>query len=147
MYLLLQTAFSLVALIVRFALGVVMFPHGAQKVLGWFGGVGFKVTLTQFHQEMGISVSFALLAMAAEFLGSIGLIVGFLTRIAAFGLACTITVAALTVHWQFGFFLNWFGEKKGNGIEYHILALGMALSLIVSGSGMLSLDRFILQQL
>ena len=76
-----------------------------------------------------------------------GVIVGFLTRIAAFGIACTVIVAALMVHWPFGFFLNWFGEKKGNGIEYHILALGMALSLIVSGSGMLSLDRFILQQL
>src|SRR5215470_17236023 len=112
MYLLLQTPFSLAALIVRVALGVVMFPHGAQQVLG-----------------------------------SMGVIVGFHTRIAAFGIACTVIVAALMVHWQFGFFLNWFGEKRGNGIEYHILALGMALSLIVVGGGMLSLDRFILQQL
>ena len=147
MYLLLQTPFSLAALIIRVALGVVIFPHGAQKVLGWFGGSGFTATLTQFHQEMGIPVPFALLAMAAEFLGSMGVIVGLLTRIAAFGIACTVIVAALTVHWQFGFFLNWFGEKRGNGIEYHILALGMALSLIVVGGGMLSLDRFILQQL
>ena len=145
MHLLLQTPFSPAALIIRIALGVVMFPHGAQKALGWFGGDGFKTTLSQFHQEMGIPVPLALLAMAAEFLGSMGVIVGFLTRIAAFGIACTVIVAAWTVHWQFGFFLNWFGKKAGNGVEYHILALGMALSLIVSGGGMFSLDRFILQ--
>jgi putative oxidoreductase len=145
MYLLLHTPFSLAALIVRIALGVVTFPHGAQKVLGWFGGPGFKATLEQFNKEMGIPTPLAVLAMAAEFLGSIGLIVGCLTRIAAFGIACTMIVAALMVHWRFGFFMNWFGEKQGNGVEYHILAIGIALSVIVSGGGMLSLDRAILR--
>src|SRR5215471_16292962 len=94
----LQTDGGVVGLILRITLGVVIFPHGAQKVLGWFGGSGFTATLTQFHQEMGIPVPFALLAMAAEFLGSMGVIVGLLTRIAAFGIACTVIVAALTVH-------------------------------------------------
>lgn len=72
MHLLLQTAFSLAALIVRVALGVVMFPHGGQKVIGWFGGGGFEATLTQFQQEIGIPIPFRLLTMAAEFLGSGG---------------------------------------------------------------------------
>src|SRR5713226_3545854 len=106
MYLLLHTPFSLAALIVRIALGVVNFPHGAQKVLGWFDGPGFKATLEQFNKEMGIPTPLAVLAMAAEFLGSIGLIVGCLTRIAAFGIACTMIVAALMVHLRFGFFIN-----------------------------------------
>lgn len=82
---------------------VVSFPHGAQKALGWFGGPGFKATLDQFDKEMGIPAPLAVLAIAAELFGSIGLIVGCLTRIAAFGIACTMIVAALMVHLRFGF--------------------------------------------
>lgn len=130
-----------VALVARLALGIVMFPHGAQKVLGWFGGYGFSGTMDFFTQTMGIPAVLALLAIAAEFLGSIGLIAGFLTRVAAFGIAVNMVVAALLVHLPNGFFMNWSGQQAGEGFEYHILAVGLAVVLMIRGGGMLSVDR------
>ena len=88
----------------------------------------------------GIPAIFALLAIAAEFLGSLGLAVGLLTRVAAFGIACVMLVSIVTTHWQHGFFMNWYGNQKGEGFEYHLLALGIAITLIVMGGGMWSLD-------
>jgi putative oxidoreductase len=129
---LLQTDSGAVGLILRLTLAVVFFPHGAQKVFGWFGGQGLKNTL-QFFTSAGIPTGLALLAIAAEFLGSIGLAVGLLTRVAAFGIACVMLVAIATVHWQQGFFMNWFGDKQGEGFEYHLLALGIAIVLIIRG--------------
>src|SRR5271170_5202450 len=110
---LLKTNDSASGFIARLTLGVVMFPHGAQKVLGWFGGYGFDATLHSFTTKMGIPVVFALLAFAAEFLGSIGLIVGALTRIAAFAIACEMLVAIFAVHLPNGFFMNWTGHQAG----------------------------------
>jgi putative oxidoreductase len=136
---LLQTDDSVVGLILRLTLAVVIFPHGAQKVLGWFGGDGFKNTM-QFFTSSGIPMGFALLAMAAEFLGPLGLAVGLLTRIAAFGIACVMLVAIVTVHWQHGFFMNWFGTQQGEGFEYHLLVLGIALALMIMGAGAWSVD-------
>jgi putative oxidoreductase len=88
----------------------------------------------------GIPAAFALLAIAAEFLGPLGLAVGLLTRIAAFGIACVMVVAIVTVHWPNGFFMNWYGNQKGEGFEYHLLALGIAVTLIIVGGGAWSLD-------
>lgn len=130
---------SLIAL--RIFLGVVMLPHGAQKVLGWFGGVGFSATLHHFTDGMGIPLVFALLAIIAEFFGALGLIVGLLTRIAAFGVGVTLGVAALMVHIENGFFMNWTGKQAGEGFEFHILVVGMALALVIGGGGRWSLDR------
>src|SRR5918995_1812320 len=138
--LLLQTDSGVVGFILRITLAVVMFPHGAQKVLGWFGGHGFRGTMKYFT-DSGIPAVFVRLAIAAEFLGSLGLAVGLLTRIAAFGIACVMLVAIVTVHWPNGFFMNWYGNQKGEGIEYHLLALGIALAILVKGSGALSIDR------
>jgi putative oxidoreductase len=132
---LLQTDSGMVGLILRITLAVVFFPHGAQKVVGWFGGHGFKGTMKYFT-DSGIPTVFALLAMAAEFLGPVGLAVGLLTRIAALGIACVMLVAIVRVHWPNGFFMNWFGNQKGEGFEYHLLALGMAISLIIAGAGL-----------
>jgi putative oxidoreductase len=109
---LLQTDSGVVGLILRLTLAVVMFPHGAQKMLGWFGGHGFKNTI-QFFTSSGIPAGLALLAIAAEFLGSLGLAVGLLTRVAAFGIACVMLVAIATVHWSHGFFMNWSGDQRG----------------------------------
>src|SRR5215467_9013016 len=98
--------------LVRLTLGVVFFAHGAQKMLGWFGGYGFHGTMGFFTQQMGIPAPFAFLAICAEFFGGLGLIVGLLTRVAAFGIMCNMVVAVLTVHHVNGLFMNWTGQQK-----------------------------------
>ncbi len=95
----------------------------------------------KFFTDSSIPTVFALLAIAAEFLGSLGLAIGLLTRIAAFGIACVMLVAIITVHWPHGFFMNWYGNQKGEGFEYHLLALGIAIVLMIVGGGAWSLDR------
>ena len=129
--------------IVRLVLGVIFFAHGAQKMLGWFGGYGFSGTMGFFTGVMHIPAIFAFLAIAAEFFGGLGLIFGFLTRIAAFGILSNMIVAIAMVHGQFGFFMNWTGAQKGEGYEYHLLALALAVLLIIRGAGAASLDRLL----
>jgi len=129
--------------ILRLVLGVIFFAHGAQKALGWFGGYGFSGTMGFFTQAMHIPAPLAFLAICAEFLGGIGLIVGLLSRVAAFGIACNMLVAVVMVHRHFGLFANWFGNQKGEGMEYHLLALAIALAIMVKGSGAFSIDRAI----
>jgi putative oxidoreductase len=126
----------------RLVLGVVFFLHGTQKVLGWFGGHGFSATLAGMT-HMGFPTPLAFLAICAEFFGGIGLIVGLLGRVAAFGLLCEMLVAWLAVHRQFGFFMNWAGNQKGEGFEYHLLAIALLFVVLVKGSGALSVDRTI----
>jgi putative oxidoreductase len=130
-------------LVARVALGLVMFPHGAQKVLGWFGGYGLSGTMHAFTTQMGIPAVFAALAIAAEFLGSLGLITGTLSRVAAFGVASVMVVATLMVHIGNGFFMNWTGAQAGEGFEYHLLAVALAVVVMVKGGGAYSLDRLI----
>jgi putative oxidoreductase len=127
----------------RLTLGIVMFPHGAQKMLGMFGGYGFSGTMNFFTQQMHIPAPLAFLAIMAEFAGSLGLIVGCLSRVAAFGIATNLVVAICTVHFPNGFFMNWYGNQKGEGFEYHLLAIGLALIVMVCGAGMASIDRLI----
>jgi putative oxidoreductase len=129
--------------ILRLVLGVVIFAHGAQKMLGWFGGFGFSGTMGFFTNTMHIPALFAFLAIAAEFFGGLGLIVGFLTRIAAFGVAMNMVVAIATVHSAFGFFMNWNGTQKGEGFEYHLLVLAMTAFLMIRGAGAFSIDHLI----
>lgn len=129
-----------VATVLRLTLGLVMFPHGAQKALGWFGGYGFSGTMGFFTGQMGIPVVFAFLAILAEFAGSLGLITGLLSRVAAFGIGMVMLVAILTSHLGNGFFMNWFGNQKGEGFEYHLLAIGLALGIMILGGGAASLD-------
>ena len=129
-------------LLLRLLLGGVMFPHGAQKALGWWGGDGLSATVTGFTQHMGIPPVFAWLAIAAEFLGSLGLIAGLLTRVAAFGVAAVMAVAVAMVH-NTNFFMNWSGTQNGEGFEYHLLAMAAALVLMIDGGGRASLDRAI----
>ncbi|MFN8005428.1 MAG: DoxX family protein [Terriglobia bacterium] len=126
--------------ILRIVLGIVFFPHGAQKVLGWFGGGGFSGTMGFFTGTLGIPAVFALLAILSEFLGSLGLLTGFLTRIAAFGIACNMVVAVFMLHLQNGFFMNWFGNQKGEGFEYHLLVVAITIVLMIRGGGRWSVD-------
>lgn len=127
--------------ILRLVLGIVFFAHGAQKMLGWFGGYGFSGTMGFFTGTMHIPAPLAFLAIAAEFFGGIGLIVGFLTRIAAFGIAVNMLVAIVTVHSANGFFMNWGGTQKGEGFEYHLLVLAITAFLMIRGAGAFSVDR------
>lgn len=127
--------------LLRLVMGVIFFAHGAQKALGWFGGYGFSGTMGFFTNMMHIPAAFAFLAICAEFLGGIGLILGALGRIAAFGIFCNMVVAILMVHSQFGLFMNWTGQQKGEGFEYHLLAIAIAVVLMVKGSGVFSVDR------
>ena len=127
--------------ILRLVTGIVFFAHGAQKTLGWFGGYGFSGTMGYFTGAMHIPAPLAFLAIAAEFFGGIGLILGFLTRIAAFGVTVNMLVAIATVHLPFGFFMNWSGSQKGEGFEYHLLTLAVTTFLMIRGAGAFSVDH------
>lgn len=127
--------------IIRVILGVVFFAHGAQKMLGWFGGDGLKNTLRTMHEFLGLPMPLAFLAVTSEFLGGLGLIVGLLSRVAAIGICITMLSAIVMVHWRNGLFLDWFGDRKGHGFEYHLLAIALAIAIVVRGSGAASLDR------
>jgi putative oxidoreductase len=129
--------------IVRLILGVVFFAHGAQKLLGWFGGPGLKGTLRTMHDTLGLPASMAFLAVLAEFLGGVGLITGLLGRVAALGIGVVMLTAIVMVNGRYGLFLNWFGDRKGHGYEYHLLAIALAVVIIVRGSGAMSLDRLL----
>lgn len=128
------------ALVMRLFLGIVFFAHGAQKVLGWFGGYGASATIQGFS-KMGLPPVVTVLVMTAELGGAICLILGFLTRLAAIGITCVMAAAVVLVHGKVGFFMNWAGSQKGEGFEYHLLALGLAIALLIKGGGALSVDR------
>ena len=129
--------------ILRLALGVIFFAHGAQKMLGWFGGYGFTGTMGFFTGALHIPAVFAFLAIAAEFFGGLGLIFGLLTRVASFGIFCNMIVAVAMVHGQFGFFMNWTGAQKGEGYEYHLLVLAATAFLMIRGAGAVSVDHLL----
>lgn len=140
-----QQSWSL--LVARLALGVVMLPHGMQKALGLFGGYGFAGTVG-FFQSMGMPYLIGALVILAEFVGSIGLIFGFGTRFMAFSLGLTMAGAAiLGGHINNGFFMNWFGMQKGEGIEFFILTVGLAIVALIGGSGKFSIDNLISKNL
>ena len=117
-----------------------MLPHGMQKMFGWFGGAGFSGTIHNFGQR-GFAAPFVFLVIMAEFFGSIGLILGFLSRIAAFGIAVDMTVAAITTTSKFGMFINWSGKQKGEGMEFQFLMIAMAVAILIAGGGAWSVDR------
>src|SRR4030095_17016647 len=145
MYRLLRTANDRTITMLRLVLGIVFFAHGAQKMLGWFGGPGFSATMQTFGQ-MGVPSLLAFLAIAAEFFGGVGLLLGFLGRIAALGIIINMLVAIAAVHLPNGFFMNWTGTQQGEGFEYHLLAIAIALAVFIKGSGALSVDRALTQQ-
>jgi putative oxidoreductase len=138
---LLATDEEVTSLILRLILGVVFVPHGMQKILGFAGTMDF------FTVKLGIPVIFAFLAIMAEFLGSWGLITGLLTRVAAFGITVNMIVAVYLLHWQHGFFMNWFGNQKGEGFEYHLLVIAIGIALMIRGGGKWSLDGLIAKRL
>jgi putative oxidoreductase len=137
---LLSTSNDVTLTFLRLVLGVVFFAHGAQKMLGWFGGFGFHATMGFFTQS-GMPAPLAFLVICTEFFGGLGLILGLLTRVAALGIAGLMVGAIFMVHLQNGFFMNWMGKQKGEGIEYHLLAIAIAATLLLRGAGPFSADR------
>lgn len=134
---------SLALLMIRIPLGLIFIAHGSQKLLGVFGGHGLTATFATFEQKLGIPPVLTLLAIIAEFGGGIGVLCGFLTRLSAFGIASTMVVAMYKVHWAGGFFLN---GPRGDGIEYNLALLGMALALVFTGGGAWSVDRYLFKR-
>jgi putative oxidoreductase len=129
--------------IARIVLGIIFFGHGAQKMLGWYGGPGLANSMRTFTEHLHLPSALAFLVIAGELFAGIGLIVGLFSRIAALVIALTMVGAIATVHFRFGLFLNWFGSQKGHGIEYHLLAIALALVVVVKGAGAFSLDRIV----
>jgi putative oxidoreductase len=140
---LIRTPNDPVALVVRLGLAVMIFGHGAQKVLGWFGGPGLQASMTGFVQNFGLPAPIAALAIWTELIGGILLFVGLLGRLAALAVGIEMVVAALMVHLPNGFFMNWAGNQAGEGFEFHILAVTSALAVVIRGSGAWSVDQLL----
>ena len=136
-----QTDESWTGLILRLTLSLVIFPHGAQKLLGWYGGFGFSGTMGFFTETMHLPWLIAFLVIIGESFGSVALLLGFLTRFTAASLAVIMVGAIVTTHIPHGFFMNWFGKQQGEGYEYHLLVIGIAVALLVTGAGRWSIDR------
>jgi putative oxidoreductase len=124
----------------RIVLGIIFFAHGAQKVFGWFGGPGLRKTLRHLTESLGLPPIIALAAVGAEFVGGVALILGILGRISALSIVVNMLAAIFMVHGKYGLFMNWFGDRKGNGIEYHLLTIALAIVIIAQGAGAFSLD-------
>jgi len=142
-----QTDDGLAGFILRGTLGLVIFPHGAQKLLGWFGGFGFNGTMGFFTQQMGLPWIIAFLIIIGESFGSLALLAGFLTRFTAASLAVIMLGAITMVHLPHGFFMNWFGQQQGEGYEYHLLVIGIAAALLITGGGRWSVDRVVAERI
>ncbi len=141
-----RTSASFNPLFLRLAVAVVMFPHGAQKLLGWFGGYGFSGTMQFFTGQLGIPYALGVGAILVEFFAPLLLVLGLLTRPAAISLGVVMAVAMFTVQLQYGFFMNWYGQQAGEGIQFTLLLLGAVAALTVSGGGAVSIDRALHQR-
>src|SRR5947208_12330900 len=129
--------------VARVILGIIFFAHGAQKMLGWYGGPGLASSMRTFTEHLHLPSTLAFVVIAGELFSGIGLIVGLFSRIAAVVIVLTMVGAIATVHFRFGLFLNWFGSQEGHGIEYDLLAITLALVVVVKGAGAFSLDRLV----
>ena len=137
---LLSTNGDWVGLILRLTVGLIIFPHGAQKLLGWFGGYGFSGTMNWFTSAAGVPYIAGLAVIALEFAGSILLVAGFGTRFIALGFIGLMIGIILNAHVPNGFFMNWNGTLKGEGFEYHLLVIGLCIALLIEGAGRYSVD-------
>jgi putative oxidoreductase len=134
------------AAVARLTLGLVMLPHALQKGLGWFGGHGFRGTYEGFTARMGIPGPIAFLAILAELVGALALVTGVLTRVAALAIMGVMLGAIVFAHLPNGFFMNWTGTQAGEGFEYHLLAIGLALVVLLAGGGQASIDRALMKR-
>jgi putative oxidoreductase len=144
---LVRTDGDVAPLLLRVTLALVMLPHGAQKLLGWFGGHGFEGTMGFLTGAAGLPWLVALVVILAESVGALALLAGVFTRVAAAGIGAVMVGAIATVHLQHGFFMNWTGAQAGEGFEFHLLVLGIVAALLVRGGGALSADRGIARRI
>jgi len=142
----LATSSGASAPILRLGLALVLFPHGAQKLLGWYGGYGWSGTMGFLTGKIGLPTPVAALVILIESIGPLFLLLGLLTRPVALGVIAIMIGAIATVHAPNGFWMNWSGAQAGEGFEYHLLVIAMALVLLVSGGGSLSADRRLAQR-
>ncbi|MCK9408632.1 MAG: DoxX family protein [Bacteriovoracaceae bacterium] len=140
-----STNTEIVGLILRMTVGFIIFPHGAQKMLGWFGGYGYTATMGFLTSTAKLPYIIGLSVILLEFVGSLMLIAGLGTRIVALGFIGLMIGIILTSHLQNGFFMNWFGNQSGEGFEYHLLVIGLAVALLIGGAGKYSVDQLIVQ--
>lgn len=139
---LLQTHADWASLVLRLVLALVIFPHGAQKVLGWFGGYGYRGTMQYFTTQAGLPTLVAFTVLMSEFAGPMLLVLGLGTRLAAVFIAAVMVGAIFKVHKNVGFFMNWTGQQQAGreGFEYHLLVLAICVALLVTGGGAFSVD-------
>jgi putative oxidoreductase len=137
---------SITALLARIALGIVVFPHGAQKLLGWFGGYGFTGTMGFLTGNAGLPWIIALLVILIEFFGALLLLIGLGTRLAAAAIIVNFLGVVITSHLHNGFFMNWYGQAgQGEGLEYFILLFGLGIITLIAGGGKASLGAALSQ--
>ncbi|MGE5108560.1 MAG: DoxX family protein [Sphingobacteriales bacterium] len=141
-----RTDKSYATAILRVMLGLLLLPHGAQKMLGWFGGYGFSGTMNFFTATAGLPWIIGFLVIVIEFFGAVFLITGFATRLVSIAIIADMTGIIFKAHVQNGFFMNWFGNQAGEGFEYHLLVITMAVVLLISGAGKLSVDYALYQK-
>lgn len=127
-------------LVLRLTLGIVLFPHGAQKLLGWFGGFGFNGTMQFFTGSVGLPWIVGFLVILIESVGALLLVLGLGSRIMSLGILAVMTGVLFTSHIQNGFFMNWFGTAAGEGFEFDLLCIGLAIAIMINGGGRLALD-------
>lgn len=133
-------------LILRIFLAGVIAPHGAQKLLGWFDGFGYSNSIKFFTETVGIPYVFGFLIILAESIGMVVLAAGLMSRILSASLIVIFCGAIATVQIQNGFFMNWFGNQPGEGIEFSLLVIGMSATILLHGPGKYSLDNFLFKK-
>ncbi len=143
---LLHTQGHAAGLIARITLAVVIFPHGCQLLLGWFGGPGFGHAMNYFTQTEDLPWLVGFLVILLQFFGALAILAGFGGRLMAFSTALMFVGMIFTGHLEHGFFMNWTGSQTGEGFEYHLLVLGLTLILMVMGSGQYSVDRWLTRE-
>jgi putative oxidoreductase len=130
-------------LIIRVTLGAVIFAHGAQKMFGWFGGYGFEGTMNYFTGTVGVPYLVGLLVILGESFGALALMLGLFGRFMGVSMFIIMFGALYFDHAQHGFYMNWFGNQKGEGYEFDILTFGLSLAVVINGSGVFSLDHYL----
>jgi putative oxidoreductase len=138
----LRTNDNFTGLLARLTIGLVLFPHGAQKLLGWWGGNGFTGTMKYFTDTVQLPYPVGALVIFIEFLCPLLLTIGIGTRIAAFMILIVMAGVIAAVQHQY-FFMNWFGAQQGEGAEFFLLMIGLCLISLLEGGGSFSIDRLI----